>query len=275
MHIHCRNCGGKLQGEYCHVCGEKVLKPEDKAFSRWLKDVLTNLVQFDGKFFKSLVALSSKPGVLAEDYFQGKRKPYLKIINLFFIANLLYFVLPSFDTFKTNLEFQMNSQVYSGYVTESVEKYLLSNDLDIEEFRILFNTKTAEVSKLILVALAPFLGFLIFLLHRKKLYLTDGFNLALQFWAAYILLYLIPFSLIIYSANSWFGDVPFMRLVNSDFFLSMIALVFSAIYFWHMLKWLSDKITLRIIKIFLLLLSFVPIIIVYRALLFYITMWTV
>uniref|UniRef100_UPI0040482333 DUF3667 domain-containing protein n=1 Tax=Roseivirga sp. TaxID=1964215 RepID=UPI0040482333 len=275
MRTDCRNCGAYLQGEYCHVCGEKVLTPEDKAFSRWLKDVLTNLVQFDGKFFKSLVALLSRPSVLAEDYFQGRRKPYLKIINLFFIANLLYFVLPSFDTFKTNLEFQMNSQVYSGYATESVESYLLTNDLDIEEFRILFDAKTAEVSKLILVALAPFLGFLIFLLHRKKVYLTDGFNLALQFWAAYLLLYLIPFSLLIYLANWWFGDMPFMRWVNSDFFLSMISLVFSAIYFWHMLKWLSDKITLRIIKIFLLLLSFVPIIIVYRALLFFITTWAV
>ncbi|MCE7996962.1 MAG: DUF3667 domain-containing protein [Roseivirga sp.] len=89
--LSCKTCGTTLHGDYCHVCGEKLLKPEDKSAKKWLGDLLSNIWMLDGKLFNSLKCLLLKPGRFARDYSQGIRKPYVKPLNPFLMVNLIYF----------------------------------------------------------------------------------------------------------------------------------------------------------------------------------------
>ena len=116
MNDQCKNCGTLLKGDYCHNCGEKVLTHRDKAMRNWLSEVFSNFIQLDGKFINSIKGLLFRPSEMAKNYAEGKRKPYLNAVNFFLIANLVYFLLPSFDIFKTNLYVQLNYQVYIIYV---------------------------------------------------------------------------------------------------------------------------------------------------------------
>ncbi len=270
----CKSCGTPLQGVYCHVCGEKVLMPQDKALKNWLNEVVSNVIQLDGKFIRSFADLVFRPHQMAQNYFEGKRKPYLKAINLFLVANLLYFLLPSFETFKTSLSVQMNLQFYSDYATSQVNDYLLSNEMDLQSFELKYNAKTTEVSKLILIVLAPFLGLFIYMLYSKRIYLTDGFNLALQFWASFILLCVTPFYFLASAIKMWFEETRFYEFFITDAFLTGVMLLFAAVYLWFLLKWLKEKTILKILKILLLVMSFAPIFIIYRGLLFMLTMWS-
>ncbi|MCE7996963.1 MAG: hypothetical protein HEP71_33685, partial [Roseivirga sp.] len=53
------------------------------------------------------------------------------------------------------------------------------NSKAYQEYETRYNTKTDEVSKLIIIVLAPLLGILLYALFRNSgLFLSDGFNLA-------------------------------------------------------------------------------------------------
>lgn len=267
---HCLNCGADLAGQFCHHCGEKVLHPKDKAFSSWMKETLLNLAQLDGKMITTIKSLVKAPGVMALDYARGKRVPYLKPLSLFLIANLLYFLLPSFNTFKSDLNTQMNYQIYSSYVEEAVNNYLAVSSMSMDDYAAIYDQKTVEVSKLIIIALAPLLGLIIFMLYAKKLYLTDAFNFALQFWSAFIFFYMLPFSLFSY----FFVD--FMIAQNwtfmlSESFLNITTILFVLCYLWFLLLELKEPKFLKLGKVLLLLAAMIPILNIYRAILFILT----
>lgn len=122
------------------------------------------------------------PSEYASDYAQGKRKIYIKPLNLFLIINLVYFVFSSYNTFKTNLDIQMNGLPYSGLVTDLIENKIEATALNLDEYREVYDQKTNEISKLIIIVLAPMFGVMLYLLFRRQqMYLSDGFNLGLQF----------------------------------------------------------------------------------------------
>ena len=269
--MNCKNCGTELKGPYCYSCGEKLITEEDKSIKKWFNEAFSNLVQLDGKVIRSILDLIFKPGRLAQNYFEGKRKAYVKMVNLFLIANLLYFLLPTFGTFKSNLNVQMNMQFYSAWVTDLVEKELKDSSINLEEYRVQYDSKTGEVSKLILIILAPFFGLVMYFLLPKKLFLTDCFNLSLQFWAAFILWCITPFSLLTRMVVEWLPSSYLSQLVFSDRIITIVMLTFAGIYLWFMLGWLKEKLVFRIAKVLVMLASFVPIFVFYRALLFFAT----
>ena len=117
----CQSCGTELHGKFCHVCGEKALGPEDKSARKWLSTVFADLSMVDGKLFRTLKGLLFSPGRLAKDYAVGRRVKYLKPLNLFLMANLVYFLIPTFDTFTTRLYTQMRGLPYSPLVERTME----------------------------------------------------------------------------------------------------------------------------------------------------------
>ena len=63
----CRNCGAKLQGKFCHQCGQR----EDNRNLRFLtlvREVASDVFDWDAGFWKTLLALLFKPGFLSAEY---------------------------------------------------------------------------------------------------------------------------------------------------------------------------------------------------------------
>jgi len=265
----CKSCDTPLQGKFCHACGEKLITAEDKSVKRWLGELFSSIWMLDGKLFKTLKYLIFRPAQLASDYVAGKRKPYVRPLNIFLIANILYFLSPTFDTFKTTLHSQMTNMPYKAIVEYAVDVKLEKKGLDLEEFTAQYDRKTVEVSKLILIVLAPLLGFLLYALFRKQgLYLSDSFGLALQYWAFFMLMFIVFLPYLNRLVDALF-DYVFLR---GEIFISISALVVSGFYLFFQLKpWKGEKWPWYIAKLLVLLVAFIPILTGYRFILFWAT----
>lgn len=79
----CRNCGVEIQGKFCHNCGQKI-QDFNKSFGVILKELIAENFSFDTRFFRTLFPLLFKPGSLTKDYFEGRRKRYIPVFQLFF-----------------------------------------------------------------------------------------------------------------------------------------------------------------------------------------------
>ncbi|WP_305982859.1 DUF3667 domain-containing protein [Roseivirga thermotolerans] len=262
----CQSCGQPLMGKYCHVCGEKVLVQSDKALGVWVKDLLSNVWQLEGRLIRSMKLLLFKPGKYASDYARGARVKYIKPLNIFLIVNLMYFLLPTYDTFQTTLNNQVTAMPYSAWARTVVHNHAANESLSIEEFEKAYNAKTSEISKLIIIALALMLGVIIFLcLKQQGLYLTDGFNLALQFLSFYLLIMLLLLPGINRQLEIWTD----LDLLRSDLQYSLLALITSGLYLAFELRpWRGTKTYLFLTKVLIIMVSFYPVVTLYRLLLF-------
>lgn len=275
----CKTCNTQLQGDYCHVCGEKLLRAEDKTAKKWLADLLSNIWMLDGKLFNTLKLLLLKPGRFASDYAEGIRKPYVKPLNLFLLANLLYFLTAGFDTFKTDLNTQMVGMPYGRMVEGIVESRYGSPEERSEAYQayeIRYNAKTDEVSKLIIIVLAPLLGFLFYALFRTKgLFLSDAFNLALQFWTFFILVLLLMLRLIFRLLTLLIGSGSLFVGGNHESLLTGLVLALSSIYVYFQFSQMEGKKLILLAKTAIVILAFLPLVFTYRFILFWVTYWLV
>ena len=97
----CQNCGKYIQINFCEYCGERLFFDNSLSMTKFLSDLFSLLTDIDGKLFKSVSLLIKKPGKLSLDYVKGIRKSRLNPIQVFLIANILYFLFSSFYQFNT------------------------------------------------------------------------------------------------------------------------------------------------------------------------------
>jgi hypothetical protein len=86
----CPNCGRPLDGGFCAECGQKVtaLNP---TFHDFFHDLTHELLHVDGKIFRTVRLLLTKPGFLSREYFDGRRARYISPIRLYLIFSVVYF----------------------------------------------------------------------------------------------------------------------------------------------------------------------------------------
>ena len=91
----CLNCGTRLQGPFCHYCGQP-----DRNFLRFfpvlLRELLSDLLDLDSRFTRTLKPLLFQPGRLTCDYLEGKRFRYTPPLRLYLFASIAFFVLAAF-----------------------------------------------------------------------------------------------------------------------------------------------------------------------------------
>ncbi|MEM9234153.1 MAG: DUF3667 domain-containing protein [Pseudomonadota bacterium] len=88
---HCQNCGTKLEGEYCHVCGQAAKEPR-RAVIGLVQDVFVETLAIDGKLFRTIALLYRAPGRLARRYLDGKRVRYSPPFRLYLFASVFFFL---------------------------------------------------------------------------------------------------------------------------------------------------------------------------------------
>lgn len=265
----CISCGNEFIGNYCSHCGEKFLSEKDKSVKKWLGSVFSDLAMIDGKLLLTLKELFFTPSRYADNYSRGIRVRYIKRLNLFLLANLVYFLISSFDRFKTSLNIQMSGLPYSSVATKVVQNKLEDKDLNLDSYRAAYDQKTNEISKVILIIMAPLLGIVLYLLFGSRgLYLSDAFNIALQFWAFFIGFFML-FLQFVGKLIGYFGGTYFF---NSDGILSVIILIISGMYFWFLMRsWKSKYEVLYTGRLLVAIGSFYPMLILDRAILFILT----
>ncbi len=94
---HCPNCGIEHDGRFCPNCGQN-----DKNYLRSLVPVLWELVreafEIDGRLFKSLHLLVTRPGALSLEFSENRRAQYMSPIRMYLFVSILFFFTLSLNT---------------------------------------------------------------------------------------------------------------------------------------------------------------------------------
>jgi peptidoglycan/LPS O-acetylase OafA/YrhL len=88
----CRNCGARLEGAYCAACGQKV-EPLTPTLGQLLHELTHELLNVDGKIFRSMRLLLTRPGFLTREYIAGRRVRYVSPLRLYLFFSVVFFAL--------------------------------------------------------------------------------------------------------------------------------------------------------------------------------------
>lgn len=276
IHI-CKNCSNQFEGKFCNLCGEKVISQHDRTIGHFLGELFHVLTHADGKIWKNLKLMITSPGTVSKNYAYGWRKPFLQPMSMFFVANLIYFLFPLFETFSTSLHSQVYSHPYRPLIENRVNKKMEKDHLTFAELGEKYNKETKVVSKLILIVVVPFFALVYALLHlRGPRLFADHILMGLEFMTYTLVYNTIVFSIlvqiiVIIGAKGLGLNVSWLSN-EQNFILPVVAV--SMIYFSYRSErtFYQQKILWAILKTaaFIFLMPYV--LYLYRFILFHITM---
>lgn len=120
----CLNCNTVVQGRYCQNCGQENTEPHE-TFWGMVNHFFSDITHFDGKFFKTIAILLSKPGFLSKEYISGRRNSYLNPVRMYVFTASLFFLI-FFALFSVK---ESNMNIF-GKNNNSRSNSLVSVDLD-------------------------------------------------------------------------------------------------------------------------------------------------
>ncbi len=91
--VDCANCGARLAARYCGRCGQD--SHVSLSFGHFLHEFAEGLLHVDSKFWRTLRALLTRPGLLTQEYLDGKRARYSPPFRSYLVISIGYFVLVS------------------------------------------------------------------------------------------------------------------------------------------------------------------------------------
>lgn len=91
-YTYCKNCGTKLEGMYCHCCGQYALDIY-QPFWKYFKQYFENVYQFDSKIWQTLWLMFTRPGFLTNEFNAGKINSYVHPFRLYMCISVVFFTL--------------------------------------------------------------------------------------------------------------------------------------------------------------------------------------
>ncbi|MEQ8470655.1 MAG: DUF3667 domain-containing protein [Marinoscillum sp.] len=272
-HHICKSCGNTFYGPYCNECGEKVLHQEDRTLRYFLGELINALTFADTKLLVTLKSILLTPGQFSSDWTEGKRRFYMKPISVFFLANFLYFLIPIYNTFNTNLHIQTHAfqNLHSPLAERWVDEKIAQLDISYEEYETAYDAKSSELSKLLLIALVVFMVIFFWLIHwggERKL-MADHLTVSFE-----LMTFVILFALQVIGALIFGLSMVGMAFLNSEMYLSSIMLLVLCYFLFRMERiFYRFNIGRSVINSLLCLISFIIVLYAYRVLLFFTTFW--
>ena len=144
----CTNCGADKHGEFCAACGQNSRDYLRSAF-RVGYDFLTEVFDVDGRLFRTLGYLLTRPGYLSREFTLGRRARYVSPGRLYLLISLTFFFVLSLTSGAVNIDSGSGAElsdslrhdpelqhVFERLPTaerERVEKLLRERGVDVEE----------------------------------------------------------------------------------------------------------------------------------------------
>ena len=190
----CPTCGVVCESPYCSNCGEHVLHAHDLTLSGLAEQAAEAFVHFDGRVFHTFGALVKRPGELTDAYVRGRRKPFLGPLQLFLIANLLFFGFQSIlhvSVFSNSLSSQLHRQFYKDTAARLVDARVERLHTTPERFAEAFDHAVAVNAKSLVVLMAPPMVLLAALLFfdRRRPFVTHVV-FAIHFYAFFMMAFI-------------------------------------------------------------------------------------
>jgi hypothetical protein len=100
---HCENCGAQLTGRFCSQCGQPAIDYR-RSFRHVIVDVLDSFLNWDSKFFATIVWLIVRPWHLTNEFLAGRRVRYLHPLRLYLLASILFFFAVTYGAKSLHLD---------------------------------------------------------------------------------------------------------------------------------------------------------------------------
>jgi len=109
----CLNCGHSLPGNYCGNCGQEV-KDLRRPFFKLSREAVQSLFELDGRAYRTLWYLLTKPAFLCTEYFNGRRTRYSPPLRLFLVISVAFFLLVNLYTSVQSIESALSESETEG-----------------------------------------------------------------------------------------------------------------------------------------------------------------
>lgn len=90
--VSCANCGRSFAGRYCPDCGQEV-QDIRRPFGELAREFLGDFLAFDARFWRTLVPLVTRPGLVTRETIEGRRARYMPPFRLYVFAGFVYFTV--------------------------------------------------------------------------------------------------------------------------------------------------------------------------------------
>ena len=272
----CPNCGQQpFNRSYCPECGQRKLTQKDYSAISLFWDFLGDVLSIENKVFRTFGTLLSKPSRFAREYLRGARKKFISPIKLFIFANAIYFLFPAADTFKTTLDTQLNNLHYSHLTHPIIQSIINGSGMSFDLFSTKYNALTNIVSKALLILLPIIFGVFSWMLafrQKTKRPIIHHWNYSLILFAFFILFGITLIPAIYYYIATIFDIQSMVRSMTER---NLTLYIFGLINFFGIAlyqKFFSGRRFAQFARLLALNLLFIPLIILYRFILLWVTL---
>ena len=287
--MNCKNCNEKLTGKehFCSNCGQKNITNLNLKYL--LDDFLDNYLSLDSKLFKTIKKLVFSPGFLSMEFLQGRRAGYVPPVKFYIAVSVLFFFLISVSDFipsnNEKTEFKAGFTYDNKKIEIPPEKY---KELELTDGFDAYIKDSLHVNNVFWIYMV------------KKMIIAnnnwDSFTDTLKNQLSLFLLLFIPFISLIYkwtfSRNKYgyikhvvfnihFNSFLIIVLIFNQFaeffidrnylllsiFLGLVVYLFISIMNFYKRKWWCV-----LYKMFFLLIGYVLSLIIFIALLFFVSL---
>lgn len=231
----CPECGEQIPERFCTRCGEKRVEARDYTLRHFLAEALNVVANLESPIPRSFFALLRRPGLLTAEYLAGRRKRYLKPLQLFVLCNVIFFFaqpFTGFNTLTTPLRVHLTGLPYSSAVRHMVREAVGRKGVTLEQYAADFDATIKNQARTLVVLMVPlFACALVPLYWRRRRYFVEHLVFATHFYSVFLLFLL---------AIHYLGIVMLLaglRLglianVNEDLFFGGLFLSFNAVYLY-------------------------------------------
>jgi hypothetical protein len=267
----CPSCGAAIENRFCGACGEKRVTAHDYSITHFAEHVLENFTHFDFKSLRAFKTLMAQPGRLTRDYLDGRRRNYIGPIQLFVIVNVV-FALVGPTTFRTPLSVQEQDAPFVEAKRALVAGAIAERRIDKEAFRRSFDEAAGLQAKTWVFAMIPLLALATAAIYGFRRFLFEHLIFTTHFLAftlAWTLVAGLVLSWGLRAAGIHLGAHEWDNLVSSIILVGLAAYLFVALR-----RVFGDRVPAAAARALALTLLFFPIVLVYRFLLFFVTLQT-
>ena len=159
----CPNCGDSQVAAFCAHCGERQPSHADFTLRHIAAEAYSEFVNVDGRLWRSIVALLSRPGLLTREYFAGRRGRYMRPFSLFVLLNLGFFLVQPY-TGLLNYDYELyvrNDPAHTARAESRREELFLPRAPFVQRF----NDELQDQKRSLLLVAVPLFALALLLLY--------------------------------------------------------------------------------------------------------------
>jgi hypothetical protein len=137
----CTNCGAALVGPFCAQCGQRHKSP-NPTVSDVVREAASEVSDIDGRLFRTVRWLLTRPGFLTNELFFGRRASYVGPVRLYLTFSVLYFAVsalavnPRLDIQNGVIDLGLGQTVFArGDLTPEARAELLEDATKMRDVR--------------------------------------------------------------------------------------------------------------------------------------------